>query len=347
MVPAVFTGSKRALFLAIGGLVLCVSCSYFVLKADTIIFNHKLHLHEGGECLTCHVDVDKSVELASHMPPMATCATCHDEELMSKCATCHTNPDKPKAVSCVNTDLTFSHKAHGASAKCQSCHASVIASTGHEEQTAPGHEECSSCHADRIDGHQCFDCHKDLGSMKLRDITKFTHKGNFVKNHQEEARIRPQDCFRCHDQTACGDCHNQLEELKPSLKFPESIERHFVHRGDYVTRHVIDARADQTSCKACHGTTFCSDCHARYGLTHGSPSPASPHPAGWDTGHGRSARRDIVQCAGCHEQGARTNCIICHRFGGTASAQGATVHPPGWNVSVMSKSDRMCRLCHR
>ena len=336
---------KRSTLFPATSLLLALSCSYLALKADSIRFDHALHLEEGAECLTCHADVDKSVELAAHMPPMAVCADCHDDD-MDDCADCHTHPDRPKPIRTAATDIIFSHRTHAGEAECRACHTSVAAPTGREGREAPGHEGCAACHSARIDGHRCFDCHRDLGTRKLSDLGRFTHREHYLENHQEDARRRPEDCFRCHDQTHCGDCHNRLEELKPSLKYPESIERHFVHRGDYVTRHVIEARTDRSNCNACHGLTFCSDCHAREGLTRESGSTTNPHPAGWETAHGRRARRDILHCAGCHEQGDRTNCIGCHRVGGIGSRAGARTHPPGWDVSVMDMNDRMCRLCH-
>jgi hypothetical protein len=58
--------------------------------------------------------------------------------------------------------------------------------------------------------------------------------------------------------------------------------------------------------------------------------------------HGDAARRDIVSCASCHDQGANSNCITCHKVGGTA---GRSPHPRGWNPTT-SKDTKMCKMCH-
>jgi hypothetical protein len=77
-------------------------------------------------------------------------------------------------------------------------------------------------------------------------------------------------------------------------------------------------------------------------------SGRSPHPPGWvgtntqaSSFHGRAARRDILACASCHEQGPATNCIRCHKVG----AYGGNPHPNGWR-SARSVDEEMCRYCH-
>jgi hypothetical protein len=74
----------------------------------------------------------------------------------------------------------------------------------------------------------------------------------------------------------------------------------------------------------------------------------NPHPPGWvgsnpnaRSFHGREARRDILLCASCHDQGPATNCIRCHKVGGF----GGNPHPGGWR-STQSESSTMCRYCH-
>ena len=70
----------------------------------------------------------------------------------------------------------------------------------------------------------------------------------------------------------------------------------------------------------------------------------SPHPPGWDAGlaHGSAAKHDILSCAACHDQGARSNCIECHRT--------VNPHPTGWAQRHNRTSDvarnSMCRNCH-
>jgi hypothetical protein len=98
----------------------------------------------------------------------------------------------------------------------------------------------------------------------------------------------------------------------------------------------------------CHTVETCDACHLARGVSGNGADSANPHPPGWiganpraRSFHGRAARRDIVACASCHEQGAATNCIRCH----TVGAFGGNPHPGGWK-SARSKGDTICRYCH-
>ncbi|MFL5426132.1 MAG: hypothetical protein ACJ783_13945, partial [Myxococcales bacterium] len=81
-------------------------------------------------------------------------------------------------------------------------------------------------------------------------------------------------------------------------------------------------------------------------------STVNPHPSGWaipGTGtafHGDAARRDILNCASCHDQGAQSICVTCHRSGGP----GGNPHPSGFlsrhNLSEAA-TDGRCAICHR
>jgi hypothetical protein len=129
---------------------------------------------------------------------------------------------------------------------------------------------------------------------------------------------------------------------------PESVERRFQHRGDFLTRHAIEAQSQPARCASCHEPATCDACHVERGVSANRVGAASPHPLGWigndptvRSQHGREARRDILLCASCHEQGPSTNCIRCHRVGG----YGGNPHPGGWRSS-RSTSEEMCRYCH-
>jgi hypothetical protein len=58
-----------------------------------------------------------------------------------------------------------------------------------------------------------------------------------------------------------------------------------------------------------------------------------------------AARRDISSCAACHDQGPSSNCITCHRVGGT----GGNPHPIGWMQHHDQQEihrNTMCLYCH-
>jgi hypothetical protein len=129
---------------------------------------------------------------------------------------------------------------------------------------------------------------------------------------------------------------------------PEAIEANFVHRGDFIVRHAIEAQSQPARCASCHTPESCDSCHVASGVSGNRIDARNPHPPGWvgtDTSssnfHGREARRDVMLCASCHDQGPATNCIRCHKVG----AFGGNPHPGGWQ-STQSLDSRMCGYCH-
>jgi hypothetical protein len=212
-------------------------------------------------------------------------------------------------------------------------------------------DDCLSCHEHQADwdAGRCSPCHADLTRFPLEPIAKFSHRGDFLAEHGEQARAGSATCASCHDQTFCAACHGADRPLSLAEIFPEDVERRFIHRGDIRGRHPAEARADNASCMSCHGTSFCSSCHATNELV---PSPTSrdPHPPGWSfpgSGefHGEAARRNITTCAACHDQGAASVCVDCHRVGGI----GGNPHPDSWldrHDADEIAGNGMCLACH-
>jgi hypothetical protein len=327
-----FSGVK--VLLSILGVLFCVSCIYLLSKSDALIFSHSLHMEEGADCTTCHEGITESVYLTGrHLPSKQTCTDCHEEEFMNACANCHTNPEKPQRVKQELAEIKFSHKVHlAANADCNLCHARTAKSASAREIVSPGHQECTPCHQKTYSELDCSACHESL-----KAVINFSHEGNWLGEHQETAARKMTVCTQCHDQSYCADCHNRQEELKPSIKYPEAVERGFIHRGDYLTRHALEAGVDQTLCLKCHGISSCNECHEK-----NAGRPAALH-----IDHGASARANLIQCASCHEQGEATKCIECHSVGGSASMMGAKVHPPGWKSKLSRTADRVCLMCHK
>jgi hypothetical protein len=139
------------------------------------------------------------------------------------------------------------------------------------------------------------------------------------------------------------------QDLSVERRRPAALERALVHRGDFVSRHGIEALSQPARCARCHTPATCDACHLERGVSGGRVGGRNPHPPGWvvgapgaPSGHGRDARRDILACASCHDQGPATNCIRCHKVGAYARAN---PHPSGWR-SARSASASMCRYCH-
>lgn len=333
----------------IGVLLILAGCSYLLIakKSDSIIFSHKAHMDRGVDCLACHQNIEGSTDVReSHLPTMDTCSMCHGEDVGSKCAKCHTVPDEPAKVKRPETGLHFSHKNHlgRVNGDCKACHARIAKSTRTSSLKLPTMDDCISCHRKDYGSLKCLTCHEDMTKYELKPITQFGHHVDFLKNHQEYAQADVSLCAQCHQQSFCADCHSKLETLKPNIKYPERLDRSFIHRGDWITIHRFEASADSSMCLKCHDSKNCADCHKKNGISMSSPGAADPHPADWLTKHGGAARRDAALCASCHDQGANTICIGCHKAGGPIQKN---IHPPGWKSTLDKNKDPLCRNCHQ
>jgi len=104
----------------------------------------------------------------------------------------------------------------------------------------------------------CRECHTD----KWR---AFNHKADdFYPKHRFYAQDQRLACAGCHKNSFCSDCHAHKEEIKPSDKHANSPERNLPHRGDFLSRHMIDGQVNPASCAKCHGrqnNERCQTCH--------------------------------------------------------------------------------------
>lgn len=342
---------RNSAILIIGSLlVISVGCSKISSKeSDRITFSHKFHLEQGVECLNCHEGIQNSTSVGFGLPTMETCAQCHSEtEESEHCTKCHSNPSEAKGLKLRTIALKFSHKEHMERVKedCTACHTSVKSSTAVKDDNIPPMDNCISCHSATVRELKCSQCHTNLGSYDLKPITHMSHKGEFIKEHQDLARADLSVCAQCHQESFCSDCHAKTEGLKASIKFPESEHRAFIHRGDWISRHPLEARADQNKCLKCHDLKRCRDCHEK-----SSAEPARSaevgHPKGWGDPaspdfHGRTARRDITLCATCHDQGEKSICVTCHNAGSSP----VNIHPKGFKSSLDKFKDSPCKYCH-
>jgi len=296
--------------------------------------NHAGHKKAGVDCLTCHEGIFDQTELGQPgaFPKEKVCLQCHKKEKdAGNCGMCHLRADKP-ATFVTKPEKTSFEKPVPPMSTCLGCHEN------------PQHQQ-------QFDNGQCFTCHVDLTHYPLRPESFLSHKGNFTRMHPQIARSTSAACEVCHQQTFCADCHAaRTRPFKAETLYPDRPDRNWIHWGDFITRHSIEARANPAACQKCHPVSFCNDCHRQQRLTPDSSNPLNPHPAGWLTPgspsfHGTEARKDIVSCAACHDQGAASNCVTCHRVGGP----GGNPHPSSF-LSKHSASEinskPMCLSCH-
>lgn len=334
------------------GLCVVAACALLGVPEDRILFPHAVHRDE-ADCADCHAGIEASTSLDSRfLPAKPACAECHDEvEDAAACGTCHAEPAHAAGFAGARpARLRFSHASHMEPAKrqCLGCHRLADAGTAGSTHgfTPLDHDRCEGCHRADLDALRCTRCHTSLAAYSGGPDLLYRHGDGYVNRHAREARSGTDTCAQCHDQTFCADCHGRTAPRRLSLRFPERVDRGFIHRGDWVGAHPAEASNRRTQCLRCHGPAFCDSCHERYGVGgHVRPSLDRPHPEGWlrpagaASPHGRAARRDIVRCAACHDQGPLSNCVECHRSGGVPP------HPPGWDRDGAT-SNPTCLICH-
>jgi len=109
----------------------------------------------------------------------------------------------------------------------------------------------------------CTDCHEARGDHLV--FSELNHTPYFSESHRGVAARDARVCAMCHQASFCNTCHATGVELKPSLKNQSDTFSRMPHRGDYLSRHRIDGRADPGSCYRCHGNPkaarTCAPCH--------------------------------------------------------------------------------------
>jgi hypothetical protein len=329
--------------------VVAIACT----SASEQHFPHVLHLAKIGcdtskaasclDCTTCHAVAGK--DRAHHLPDVALCETCHKKDVHALAAIIGQEPTRP------NGPVTFDHSRHLAMAdiggQCVGCHEGVVVSG---VPRLPPMKKCFSCHQHEEEWKSgtCTPCHRSQDLRQVMPQSFLRHDGGFSRHHGQLATTEKKLCQACHAPADCDVCHDTTQDLAVERRRPDAIERSFIHRGDFLTRHAMEAQANPSRCLSCHTPQTCDTCHVERGVSGNALGARNPHPPGWvnnepgvTSGHGREARRDILLCAGCHDQGPATNCIRCHQVGG----YGGNPHPSGWRSS-QSVGSEMCRYCH-
>ena len=341
------------------------------------LFPHEKHA--GFDCLDCHASIAKATKLgAAQLPGVARCEECHSDvrepadESARKVATAakslSARPQEDYQISFNHADHLARIKTKEANDACKTCHKDgQLPELGATRSSSPSMQTCTGCHyhSTEVAQARCTPCHVSLRRHPLKPIEAlagFSHQKNFVKEHGKLVGRSAETCAQCHDQTYCASCHaNATVPFRREIQFPEKVESDFIHRGDYVSRHQIEAAADPSRCRKCHGSFFCDSCHTQQNIsfrnTAAGGTPHDPHPQGWATPgsgdfHGTAARQNIIACAACHDQVGPANiCTTCHRSlgPGIPGAAGKSPHPPGYaskHGRDEIRKNGMCVACH-
>lgn len=298
-----------------------VKCSTIVKKAtnDKITFSHKLHVSKMSiDCSTCHHEYGVYFSL----PTMDTCEQCHsDMKEPDKCSLCHSNVEKAKPFifeDVLMPGLNFSHFAHLKKVKndCFVCHNRIKTSDSIYSNLLPKMITCTQCHDNDVRENKCILCHNNIESPDFVPYRHLSHEGNWLQEHQNLAMADSSKCYQCHKMNFCSDCHSKEEVNRPSVKYPGNVDSSFMHRGDWLSRHAMEAGINPEKCLKCHTVDYCQRCHLQRSVIP-STTPMGGHPAGWldpssPDFHGKVARQNALLCASCHEQGNQTICLKCH-----------------------------------
>jgi hypothetical protein len=248
-------------------------------------FDHEQHNKLFPECQGCHAGITEPGR--SRFPDAAICANCHDGSVERR-----VNWSGPPVR---YSNLRFSHPVH--------------ARESGERLPADSTLTCSECHfptgagwltVRRTISAQCLSCH------------------GFRTAHTSAP------------DTACSTCHRPLAEAVdlPTARVAEFDKPASHDNPDFLTQSGHGKLADQgnQSCAVCHARDFCTQCHVNapelraiqalapdrrsLALKAEIGAPASHGATGFQTRHGKSARRELSRCSFCH---AQASCVNCHR----------------------------------
>ena len=329
-------------------------------------FGHKQHTVDNNiDCTLCHYAVETNgVEKFGMLPQMADCLLCHQVEFDQKnCSYCHQTKEPGPLQVPARDHLHYNHPQHAQlkdwNRDCLACHNQAHTATKAGMKKMPKMQLCLECHQTWFNRLECLNCHNGFEKLGTKPLSEFSHTGNFTETHAAVARGNLRLCAQCHEEQYCNDCHQQENVgLPPDLKYPDVTRRHWVHEGDFLTRHFLEARFNSGQCIKCHAQAFCRNCHEIEGIADIFPGSrtdmtADPHPLGFGfredptspNFHGRIARREIFSCAGCHDNGADTICLECHSTV-EKGGWGINPHPLGFTSRLGKTRDRVCLACH-
>lgn len=288
--------------------------------------------------------------------------------------------------------VKFSHLFHlkEVGAECTDCHGMAQESRKAEDRNMPGHDQCAACH-DLESEESCKVCHENLElleKIKARPPDLFfSHKFHLADKtlscttcHQglEKVAYATRDnfpamsvCSNCHDgdkaPMACATCHVKTDNLEPEN-----------HRGDWLTEHRSGASVSDESCRQCHRSSQCDECHQGYRLIKDYVDPflirSSDFPSmekrkglvkqlvhglNYIFLHPIDARGRKQDCTVCHEKSEF--CIQCHMPDGSLATKpfwhgnltgdwgaipGAVGSGGGRHAEMARRDIELCADCH-
>lgn len=112
----------------------------------------------------------------------------------------------------------------------------------------------------------------------------------------------------------CSSCHES--ETFAGARKPYAA---FDHTPAFLKNHGLAAGRDAGTCAACHGQSFCADCHSGKTmippavLLGNRPDRNTPHPAVYISQHQIDGKLDPASCYTCHGRVNNERCRACHK----------------------------------
>lgn len=208
-------------------------------------------------------------------------------------------------------DKKMSHQEYAKSSikDCNECHKGEGVAPNHGADFNREHKalasragnNCSQCHSQAW----CLDCHKGGGSgddltkgNAGRDYKPKTHRSDWIGMHGQKLQDNQQQCYRCHDQRYCSDCHGKLPQ---KFNGPPGFKSHNTNATSNSSKwgsdHASEARRNLQACQTCHeNASTCKQCHSA------TTGGVRPHPRNFQAGNFNDRSKGKV-CLQCHLPG--------------------------------------------
>lgn len=358
-------------------------------RTDQVKFDHSKH--SDAACTDCHAAVTSEHAEDNLLPNPTKCKDCHEEKDVRGFLKIDASvPLSQASFMRKDKPIHFSHAKHitVVGKDCNVCHANFtkIAYSSESPMRLPTMTVCVNCHSDQAStvntaAHAvtaaptaCLACHTTMTGL----LPPSHREADFRTTHKHAVRLGAQkeNCASCHTDASCQSCHSGsgVDASAVASRFyapeqprveamdnarPMVVQQ--VHRMNFRFTHGLDADAKSTECQSCHEpATFCAQCHGSKQEAVGfSPVPPSHGAAGFivlgvGSGGGLHAtlgRRDIEQCAACHQQdGTEPACVKCHIDPDGIKNTNPRTHEPGFmkstNGSWHEDAGAACYVCH-
>jgi hypothetical protein len=153
-------------------MLVAVSAAFTLWRSPVVpqpvAFPHKTHIANQMECLTCHINADRSI--MATFPSVSDCMVCHENiktesPEIKKLAAYASRNEEPPWVRVYQfedeADVYFTHKRHVlANIDCSRCHGDMANAVAMRQDVHWTMGKCIDCHRENKVSVDCVTCHK-------------------------------------------------------------------------------------------------------------------------------------------------------------------------------------------